>query len=241
MRRDRRPVWLKNFYSELSRMWARHYLHPQFDALGEGVEFINPKSVEVVGANIRIGRRVHMMATADNPIRFNVYPVSETKGAITVGNYCIILPGVRLASAEHIIVGDNCMIASNSYVSDADWHDVYDRTWAPGKSAPVVLEENVWLCERSLVGKGVRIGENSIVGAGAVVTKDVPPNCIVAGNPARIVKQLDPERGFKMRQSLFEGMNQPYDDWIRGFDRWVLGPNTFWDYLRARYAPTRRH
>ena len=64
----------------------------------------------------------------------------------------------------------------------------------PGGSAPIVLERGAWIGDSAIVCKGVRIGENSIVGAGAVVTKDVPPNVIVAGNPARVVKKLDPEK-----------------------------------------------
>jgi acetyltransferase-like isoleucine patch superfamily enzyme len=57
-----------------------------------------------------------------------------------------------------------------------------------------VLERGAWIGDSAIVCKGVRVGENSIVGAGAVVTKDVPPNVIVAGNPARVVKKLDPKK-----------------------------------------------
>ena len=53
----------------------------------------------------------------------------------------------------------------------------------------MVIEDNVWVGSRALILKGVRVGKGSIVAAGAVVTKDVPQNCIVAGNPAKIVKE----------------------------------------------------
>ncbi|GIS36486.1 MAG: hypothetical protein Ct9H90mP7_4940 [Candidatus Neomarinimicrobiota bacterium] len=56
---------------------------------------------------------------------------------------------------------------------------------------PIKLEENVWVGDRAVICKGVTIGKNSIVGAGAIVTKDVPPNVVVPGNPAKIVKELD--------------------------------------------------
>jgi maltose O-acetyltransferase len=59
------------------------------------------------------------------------------------------------------------------------------------ESRPVTIGKNVWLGAGSAILKGVNIGENSVVGFGAVVTDDVPPNCVVAGNPARIVKTLD--------------------------------------------------
>jgi acetyltransferase-like isoleucine patch superfamily enzyme len=56
------------------------------------------------------------------------------------------------------------------------------------------LERGVWVGDSAIICKGVRIGENSIIGAGSVVRKDVPPNCVVIGNPARVVKKLDPAR-----------------------------------------------
>ncbi len=56
-----------------------------------------------------------------------------------------------------------------------------------------MLERGAWIGDSAIVCKGVRVGENSIVGAGAVVTKNVPPNTVVAGNPARVVKKLDPK------------------------------------------------
>ena len=86
------------------------------------------------------------------------------------------------------------MLGNFCYLSDSDWHDIHDRTCMPGGSAPIVLERGAWIGDSAIVLKGVRVGENSIVGAGAVVTKDVPPNVIVAGNPARVVKHLDPDR-----------------------------------------------
>ena len=56
--------------------------------------------------------------------------------------------------------------------------------------SPVIVEENVWIGTRAILLPGVRIGRNSVIGAGAVVTKDVPPNSVVAGNPAKVVKQF---------------------------------------------------
>ena len=83
------------------------------------------------------------------------------------------------------------MIASRVYISDADWHDIYDRLASPGPTAPIVLGNNVWLGEGAKVCKGVTIGENSVIGAGSVVASDIPANVIAAGNPAREIKKLD--------------------------------------------------
>ena len=65
------------------------------------------------------------------------------------------------------------------------------------------IGDNVWLGDHATVLKGVTIGENSVVAARAVVTRDVPANVVVAGNPAKVVKELDPERGFTTRMDYF--------------------------------------
>ena len=83
------------------------------------------------------------------------------------------------------------MIAHGAYISDADWHGIYDRAEPVGKTKPIKFEDNVWIGDSAIICKGVTIGKNSIIGAGAVVTKDVPENCVFAGNPAKLVKKLD--------------------------------------------------
>jgi NDP-sugar pyrophosphorylase family protein len=130
------------------------------------------------------------------------------------------------------------MFATNCYVTDADWHDVYDRTSAPGACAEVVLEDNVWIGDSAIVCKGVHIGDNSIVGAGAVVTRDVPANTIVAGNPAKPVKQLDASLPLKKREALFHDA-EGYDAYLVRYDKFMLQENTFSRWLRSLILPTR--
>jgi acetyltransferase-like isoleucine patch superfamily enzyme len=82
---------------------------------------------------------------------------------------------------------------------DTDFHNIdpvlrHDPD-APAESAPINLTENVWVAGQTAILKGVTIGKNSIVAYRAVVTKDVPDNVIVAGNPAKIVKYLDVHEG----------------------------------------------
>ena len=58
------------------------------------------------------------------------------------------------------------------------------------KSAPIVIEDDVWVGAHSIILKGVTIGARSIIGAGSVVTKNIPPDCVAAGNPCRVIKSL---------------------------------------------------
>ena len=108
------------------------------------------------------------------------------------------LNGVGLMAKQGITVGDNCILGSTLLV-DTDFHSVRrDRATnpaAPVLSAPIAIMDNVWLAGQTVVLKGVTIGENSVVGFRAVVTRDVPPDVIVAGNPARVVRSLDEIEG----------------------------------------------
>ena len=238
MRRDHRPLFVKRAAAAVSQLYAHCYVYPQLEAVGHGCDFINPRYFHVNGPRVRIGDRMHCMATRDRPIQLTVYPNLEQTSELRIGAYCIILPGVRIAAASRILVGDNCMFANNCYVTDADWHDLYDRTSAPGTTRPVVLGDNVWIGDSAIVCKGVQIGENSIVGAGAIVTRDVPPNVIVAGNPARVVRQLDEGRRFRRRQDLFFGA-EDYDAFLRRYDAFMLQGNTLRAWVRSLILPRR--
>ena len=122
-------------------------------------------------------------------------------------------------------IGDNAMLAENCYVTDADWHDVYHRIY-PGKRAPVVIGNNVWLADSVTVCKGVTIGDNCVVGAASVVTRDLPPNTIAAGNPAKPIGEIDPSLPSSRREHLFAAWARPYDDFKDEYDKKRLAGNT---------------
>jgi acetyltransferase-like isoleucine patch superfamily enzyme len=95
-----------------------------------------------------------------------------------------------------IDIGENCLIAGNCTIVDADGHtafppEIVDRLKVSSSGRPVVLEDNVWLGMNCIVLKGVRIGNGSVVSAGSVVTRDIPPFSVAAGNPAQIVKSFE--------------------------------------------------
>ena len=91
-----------------------------------------------------------------------------------------------------------------------------------------------------MIGKGVTIGKNSIVAAGAVVVKDVPDNVIVGGNPANIIKELDPTIDGVTRIKLFEdpeGLRDLYDQ----IDIYTLKNNTLLNFLKSKFWRGRKH
>ena len=92
-------------------------------------------------------------------------------------------------------IGNNVLIGSGCLISDTDSHPIdwedrfYDRNEKTRK-APIVIKDNAFIGARSIILKGVTIGEGAVIGAGSVVSKDVPHYSIVCGNPARVVKTL---------------------------------------------------
>jgi lipopolysaccharide O-acetyltransferase len=109
---------------------------------------------------------------------------------------------VHIGAIERVEIGDNVLIASRVFISDHNHgqYDVPDPRCAPDVipdqrpvvSKPVRIERNVWIGEQVCILPGVTIGEGSIIGAGAVVIRDVPPNSIAVGNPAKCVRRFDP-------------------------------------------------
>ncbi|MFL2714513.1 MAG: acyltransferase [Gammaproteobacteria bacterium] len=103
----------------------------------------------------------------------------------------------------------------------------------------LLLEDNVWIGDSAIVCKGVTIGKNSIIGAGAVVTKDVPQNSIFAGNPAKLVKELNSE-GFNTRKDFFKDPKKLANDFDM-LDKYTLKDNTFLNWLKSMIYPNNNH
>lgn len=235
MRRDHRPHWLKRWQKRRSESYARHRLHPQFDALGEGATFINPRLIDVIGPNIRAGRKVHINADIGARVKLCVWYSGFRLGRIDIGDYALISPGTQIISSIGISIGADTMIASNCYISDSDWHDVYDRTAESEHSAPITIGENVWIGYGCIIAKGVTIGDNSVIGAGSVVVKDIPANVIAAGSPAIARRELDMSRPIKRRRDLLEtpGLDAQMD----ALDAMFLKDNSLLGYWRAKLFP----
>ncbi|MEZ5560332.1 MAG: acyltransferase [Pseudomonadales bacterium] len=239
MRTDHRPYWAKRWHRAMERAYLQHFVAPQLDAMGDHCKVMKPWHLKIHGPNIRFGRCVHVIAGSDRKVRLTTWRHAAGEGRIDVGDYCLLCPGVRLDSAVHIEVGSNSMIAAGAYLTDADWHDLYDRTEIIGRHGKVTLGDNVWIGDGAIVCKGVTVGANSIVGAGSVVTRDIPDNVIAAGNPAAVIRPLGAEHPLRRREALLSDPER-LDAEMDRLDRYLHGGNTAFDWLRTLARPTRR-
>lgn len=238
MRRDHRPYFVKKIWFAGLKFYVRHYLAPQLDGLGKNAYVVKPWHVEVFGAPITIGDNITLLAASDRITRLTVWADRKEIPGISIGDHVLISPGVRISAAQKIVISDNCMIASNAYITDSDWHGIYDRSLPPESASPVLLKPNVWIGDSAIICKGVTIGENSIVGAGAVVSSDIPANVIAAGNPARVVKTLDPDRPIVTRKDRF-GDTDLVNMNLDLQERALLRKNTLLGWLRHLIKPSK--
>jgi len=149
--------------------------------------YIRGKSKIVWGKGFTTGVGLRMDAFGD-----------KKKVLIKIGKNVQLNDYVHIAAIEEISIGDNVLIASRVFITDHNhgtYHisDAFSRPdIAPVKrplySEPVFIENNVWIGEQVCILPGVTIGYGSVIGCGSVVVKDVPPNSIVVGNPAKVIR-----------------------------------------------------
>ncbi len=155
---------------------------------------------EAPGA-VRIGDHVSCYAGCS-------FAVGE-KGTCLIGDFTL-MNGALVMAEERIEIGSHCLISWNVGIADSDFHPLEpaqrlidaqalapffkDRPLRPKlRTMPVIIADNVWIGMNAIILKGVTIGENSVVAAGAVVTKSVPANVVVGGNPAIVIKKFGEE------------------------------------------------
>lgn len=114
---------------------------------------------------------------------------------LTIGNNVIMGRNTTILCADEISIGNDTMFASYCFISDEN-HGIdlsLNKRYECQKitTKPIKIGKNCWIGEKVIILPGVNIGDNSIIGAGSVVTKDIPPNCIAVGNPARIIKKYN--------------------------------------------------
>lgn len=148
------------------------------------------------GGRITIGDNFYLSSgNGVNPIASNLQAdvYVEPGATLTIGNN-VGMSSTRLWIHESARIGNNVKIGGCVLITDTDAHPmdyVARRSSNEGtKSAPVVIEDDVWIGAHCIILKGVTIGARSVIGAGSVVTKSIPADCVAAGNPCRVIKNL---------------------------------------------------
>ncbi len=148
-------------------------------------------------SRIEIGDFMQLRSSVhSNPLGPN-HPVILYTGAkdahLCIGNR-FAMSGGSICCANSIVIGDDVSLGANSIVADTDFHPlaISERrvTTMGGKTAPVVIENDTFIGMNCLILKGVTIGCGSVIGAGSVVTRSIPPGVIAAGNPAKVLREL---------------------------------------------------
>ena len=160
----------------------------------------------VYGEGIRTIGRIIVFRTPKSEIRIGNYCVFNSSSKLNfrgINHPCILQTGTnhaRIIIEDHVemsgcsivcndsvTIGNHVLFGANCQIGDRDGHQ--DRY--ASKPAPIIIEDGVWLGMNVTVLKGVTIGKNTIIGANSLVTKDIPANCIAAGSPCKIIKEID--------------------------------------------------
>jgi len=137
---------------------------------------------------VRIGRRTTIWPGVKLT---SLGAVEKTPALLTIGAFSSIGDRTQIHCCEKISIGDHVLISWDCNILENNFHTTTDGGIT---SAPIVIGDRVWIGCRAIILAGVIIGEGSIVAAGSVVTRDVPPGTLVAGNPAKVIRETGPWR-----------------------------------------------
>ena len=158
------------------------------------------RKADSVGARVRLAGRMRVVNKGRMVVGQRVQIVSTVAttefatgpdGTLEIGDRTYINYGCSFSAEQLVHIGANCQIGPHTMILDNDFHRIEpERRLELPESKPVILEDNVWIGARAILLPGVTVGVGSCVGAGSVVTRDVPPRTFAAGIPARIISEL---------------------------------------------------
>ena len=164
------------------------------------ISYVCLESMRLWGAfwgTVRLRCKAALLGAASlyAPVRLRVFGPGA---AIEIGEGAQLSGTSVTARSQRISIGRQVLLAPNCVIVDSDFHAPWPpeaRATEPGleRDAPVSIGDYVWIGMNCLILKGVSIGEGAMIGAGSVVTRDVPPFCLAAGAPARVLRRLGPE------------------------------------------------
>lgn len=166
-------LWTKcKKMSIATRFWSVYYKR-KFVCIGKNSPRIKGKITVTGTGKIITGNNVVIEKYVNLHVGQNA--------TISIGDNTYLNSGASISAELSISIGNEVLVA-NADITDSDWHGLNGKET---RKKPVKIGHHVWICSKAFILKGVTIGDNSVIGAAAVVTKDVEPNTIVAGNPAQ--------------------------------------------------------
>jgi acetyltransferase-like isoleucine patch superfamily enzyme len=130
---------------------------------------------------LEIGRRVHVWPD----VKISLIGTAETPAVVRIGRGSTVGDRTQIHACRLVEIGEEVLISWDVTLLENNYHS--------NSRGPIRVEDHVWIGCHAIVLSGVTIGRGAVVAAGAVVTRDVPPNSLVAGNPARVLREITPE------------------------------------------------
>jgi acetyltransferase-like isoleucine patch superfamily enzyme len=150
----------------------------------------NPSRIEI-GCNTVISQHCFIVAPRE-------YVGEQFSGRVIIGDKVIIGRNVQISAIQNVRIGNNVGLAPGCIVSDHIHDYIHPETpimYGPLSSPkPVVIEDDCFIGANTIVAPGAHIGRHAFIGGNSVVTKDIPPYCMAAGNPARVLRRYDHDR-----------------------------------------------
>lgn len=148
-----------------------------------GKNFICKWDLKIKGpGTVIFGDNINAWTNAER----NIIETFDKNAKVVIGNNTR-LNGSWIQARKSILIGENCVLGSTTII-DTEFHALPNKTEIPSKE--IEIGNNIWIGGRSGILKGVKIGDNSVVGFGTVVRTDIPSNSVAIGNPSQIVKKL---------------------------------------------------
>ena len=166
------------------RLWVKIFINPFVHHRGKGSKVRRYTRIDVLPFN--------KFSLGDESTIEDFSTINNGVGDVFIGNRSLI--GMSNVIIGPVTIGNNVILAQNIVASGLN-HEYRDVTLPindqPILVAPIVIEDDCWIAANSVITSGVTIGKHSVVAAGAVVTKSIPPFSIAAGNPAKVIKQYN--------------------------------------------------
>lgn len=178
------------------KLYAANTNYPNATSIGTRAHYfrLDPPSHNIT--RIQLSENAQLVLDNNSLILKGCYITIGANCKLKIGYNSYLSQGIKINTRCGMTIGNNVLIGYDTLIMDYDGHPIFlqddvddGQIFIGGKSKPITIEDDVWIGHRSTILKGVTIGKGSVVGSRACVTSDVPPYSIVAGNPARVIKE----------------------------------------------------